>query len=356
MLKLDQAQVPRPAIIIFDMDGTLVDVSQSFREATPAAARQYLRLIGLGAPPLSGDDYDQFKLMGGFNDDWDLTAGYLELLLAGLPPAASLPCPESACPDQEALLVALCVAAAPLAGLTPPRPDFDRLTDAIRAVGGGLAGLRRFTGGRNAHLVCHAGATDKTDLVQRVFEEIYLGTALFARAYGFPPRFYAGPGFIEREQLLIGLDTLETLSHFARLGMATGRAGFEVEPTLARLALERFFAGPGASSIATMSDALAAQTQGGPSLLKPHPYLLQRAADALDPSGRLLTAYVGDTRDDMLAVQRARGGPNARPWLAIGLTTAADKDALRSQFVSLGADAVLEHPDQLVALWGHVAA
>jgi phosphoglycolate phosphatase-like HAD superfamily hydrolase len=366
-------QVPRPAIIIFDMDGTLVDVSQSFREATPAAAGQYLRLLGLQAPSLSGDDYDQFKLIGGFNDDWDLTAGYLELLLAGLPPAAPLSCPESACPDQEALLAALRVAAAPLAGLTPPRPDFDRLTGAIRAAGGGQAGLRRFTGGRNTHLVCHAGSADKTDLVQRVFEEIYLGVSLFSRAYGFPPRFYAGPGFIEREQLLIGLDTLEALSRFARLGIATGRAGFEVEPTLARLGLELFFAGPASSNdsvapgtpaeagpcacpIATMSDALAAQAPGGPSLLKPHPYLLQRAADALDPSGRLLAAYVGDTRDDMIAVQRARTGPNARPWLAIGLTTAADKDGFRSQFVSLGADAVLDHPDQLAQLWERAAA
>jgi phosphoglycolate phosphatase-like HAD superfamily hydrolase len=372
-------QVPRPAIIIFDMDGTLIDVSQSFREAAPAAAGQYLRLLGLQSPPLSGDDYDQFKLMGGFNDDWDLTAGYLELLVAGLPSDAPLSCPESACPDQEALLAALRVAAAPLAGLTPPRPEFDRLTGAIRAAGGGQVGLRRLTGGRNAHLVCHAGAADKTDLVQRVFEEIYIGGDLFAQAYGFPPRFYAGPGFIEREQLLIGLDTLDGLSRFARLGIATGRAGFEVEPTLVRLALERFFAGPalsndalaqgtpavagmpgearpGASSIATMSDALAAQAPGGPSLLKPHPYLLQRAADALDPSGRLLAVYIGDTLDDMIAVQRARTGPNARPWLAIGLTTAADKDGFRSQFVSLGADAVLDHPDQLAKLWEQEAA
>ena len=132
-------QLPRPALIIFDMDGTLVDVSQSYREAAPAAAGQYLRLLGLAAPSLLGADYDQFKLMGGFNDDWDLTAGFLELLLAGLPSAAPLsgsdprsaggPLPHAhdACPDQEALLAALRLAAAPLAGLTPPRPDFDRL-------------------------------------------------------------------------------------------------------------------------------------------------------------------------------------------------------------------------------------
>ncbi len=368
MLKPDQNKLPRPALVIFDVDGTLVDVGRSFREAAPAAARQYLRLLGLDAPALSGDDYDQFKLMGGFNDDWDLCAGYLELLLAGLPLAApltgaplrgngplpgsgSLPYPAGAWPDQEALLAALRLAAAPLAGLTPPRPDFDRLTVAIRKAGGGLAALRGFTGGHNAHLVWHTGSADKTDLVQRVFEELYAGAAIFERAYGYPPRFYAGPGFIERETLLIATATLESLAGFARLGIATGRAAFEVEPTLVRLALARFFAGPAASPIATMSDALAAQAPGGPSLLKPHPYLLQLAADALDPSGRLPAAYVGDTLDDMHAVQRARVAPNARPWLAIGLTTAAGKDDLRSQFFSLGADAVLDHPDQLASLW-----
>ena len=345
-------QLPRPAIIIFDMDGTLIDVSQSYREAAPAAARLYLRLIGLDAPPLSGADFDQFKLMGGFNDDWDLTAGYLELLLAGLPPAAPLPCPADDCPDQDALLAALRAATAPLSGLIPPRPDFDRLTAAIRREGGGTAALRRVTGGRNAHLVCHTGSAERTDLVQRIFEEIYIGPALFAQAYGYPARYYSGPGFAETEQLLISLSTLETLGRFAGLGIATGRASFEVDPTLARLSLERFFtAGRPTSSIATMSDALAARAPGGPSLLKPHPYLLQRAADALDPSGRLLAAYVGDTQDDLIAVQRARLAPNARPWLAIGLTTAANKDVFRSQFVSLGADAVLDHPDELPALW-----
>ena len=32
-------------------------------------------LLGLQPPSLTGDVYDTFKLMGGFNDDWDLTAG-----------------------------------------------------------------------------------------------------------------------------------------------------------------------------------------------------------------------------------------------------------------------------------------
>ncbi len=64
------------------MDGTLIDVTQSYREAAPITAGIYLRLLGLIPPPLTGDLYDTFKRMTGFNDDWDLTAGLLRVLLA----------------------------------------------------------------------------------------------------------------------------------------------------------------------------------------------------------------------------------------------------------------------------------
>ncbi len=79
--------MPHPDIIIFDVDGTLIDVTQSYREAAPITAGIYLRLLGLTPPPLTGDLYDTFKRMTGFNDDWDLTAGLLRVLLANLPAA-----------------------------------------------------------------------------------------------------------------------------------------------------------------------------------------------------------------------------------------------------------------------------
>ena len=95
----------------------------------------------------------------------------------------------------------------------------------------------------------------------------------------------------------------------------------------------------------TMNDALDAQTAGGETLLKPHPYLLHRAADALDPGGRRLAAYVGDAPDDVIAARRADG---VRPWQAIAL---ANTPAQRAYYLSLGADVVLDHPDELLGLW-----
>jgi phosphoglycolate phosphatase-like HAD superfamily hydrolase len=338
------------------MDGTLVDVSQSYREAAPVAAARYLQLLGIVPPPLTGDSYDQFKLMGGFNDDWDLTSGLIELLVSELPPALPVPEPVGGVwPDQAGLLAELQRAAAPLAGLSAPAPDYARVTEAVRAAGGGHAGLRRITGGRNSQLVRHSGSAALGDLVQRVFAEIYLGADFFPRIYHLPARFNDAPGLLHHEELLISIEILERLAAFARLGIATGRADFEMEPALERFDLRRLF--PVSAAIATMNDAVAAQAPGGPSLLKPAPYLLERAADALDPSRRLLAAYVGDTRDDVIAVQRARRPADdpdrpARPWLSIALATAADKARFRAQFLALGADAVLDHPDEIAELWG----
>ena len=49
--------------------------------------RGSIELLGVQPPVLTGDVYDTFKRMTGFNDDWDLTAGLLRVLLASLPPA-----------------------------------------------------------------------------------------------------------------------------------------------------------------------------------------------------------------------------------------------------------------------------
>jgi phosphoglycolate phosphatase-like HAD superfamily hydrolase len=328
--------LPRPELIIFDVDGTLIDVTESYRETSPAAATTYLRLIGLTPPPLTGDLYDTFKGMTGFNDDWDLTAGLLRVLLAGLP--AALPLPARSWTDQGELITALREAVRPIAGQMPPVPAWEPLVTAVRAAGGGLDGLDRVIPKRNAHLVWRTGDAATTDLVQRIFSEHYLGEAVFTDAYGYPPRFQTGPGLRERETMLISPATLEALSNRLRLGIATGRARFEMAPTMAHLRLARYF-----GAVATMSDALEAQAPGGESLLKPHPYLLQRAADALDPSRQAVAAYIGDAPDDILAARRAdAAGP--RRWIAIGIATTP---AQAEHYHQLGADVIVAHPDEL---------
>jgi HAD superfamily phosphatase len=54
-------------VIVFDMDGVLVDVSQSYRETVRATVRHF------GGPDISHDGIQDYKNAGGWNNDWALT-------------------------------------------------------------------------------------------------------------------------------------------------------------------------------------------------------------------------------------------------------------------------------------------
>jgi HAD superfamily hydrolase (TIGR01548 family) len=54
-------------ILVFDMDGVLVDVTESYRETIAATVEHYT-----GARP-TNEQIQQFKNQGGFNDDWELS-------------------------------------------------------------------------------------------------------------------------------------------------------------------------------------------------------------------------------------------------------------------------------------------
>src|SRR4030043_2238761 len=79
-------------LLIFDMDGVLIDVSRSYRETIRQTVLIYLRKclgfeIGIRGS-ISKKDIALFKSIGGFNNDWDLTSGLLLYLLSfsGIPP------------------------------------------------------------------------------------------------------------------------------------------------------------------------------------------------------------------------------------------------------------------------------
>ena len=72
-------------LVVFDMDGVIVDVSKSYRDTV----RQTVRMFFKGAPswdklpdPLfSLDDLAGIKQSGGLNNDWELTYHVLDLLM-----------------------------------------------------------------------------------------------------------------------------------------------------------------------------------------------------------------------------------------------------------------------------------
>ncbi|RYG56529.1 hypothetical protein EON80_29270, partial [bacterium] len=73
--------------VLFDVDGVLLDVTQSFRAAICDTVQHYAvhqLEIESNYPLLTPEETEFFKFAGGFNDDWDLTNAAVMLIVAKL--------------------------------------------------------------------------------------------------------------------------------------------------------------------------------------------------------------------------------------------------------------------------------
>ena len=81
-------------LLIFDMDGVLVDVSRSYRQAIQQTVQIYFETcLGLKKGRrnlITKEDISLLKSTGGFNNDWELTSALILYLLSisGVPPSA----------------------------------------------------------------------------------------------------------------------------------------------------------------------------------------------------------------------------------------------------------------------------
>ncbi len=331
-------------LVLFDIDGVLVDVRPSYYRVILKTVIFYLRNI-LGLP--ARDDLvteahvAAVKRMGGFNNDWYSVVALLQALLAPLPPVYV---------PRETDVDALRRAAASLARL----PDVEErlraaarrflaIESEVRSAGGGLEGVLTVVGTRN-HALIRSGSWDpKDDLVVRIYQEIYLGPTLFEDVYGIPARFYHGLGLINDEVRIISVETVARLAQRYPLGLVTGRPRMEAEYALKSLGLWSYF------RVLVSLDEVRAEMQRRRTeefLGKPHPWSLLEAARVLDPGGNARVVFVGDTSDDMQAAVRARP---LRRTFAVGCTYVHDdvEEAAR-HLREAGADVVIAHPDEVL--------
>ena len=322
-------------LIVFDMDGVIVDVSQSYREAVRRTARLFFKgghaFENLPDPLFPLSDLAFIKQSGGLNNDWDLTFRVINLLfsLVEAPSLANKNEPVDAhrnfvdhCGLDTLARFLKQNSQNPLATLLEQHghADDDRLA------------------------VFYQGDVGSGNIIKQIFQEIYLGHMLFGQTYGIKPHFFTGAGLIERESLFISAEVIEQLAAKNTLAIATGRPKVEADYPLKQFGIGKYF-----DTVLTLDDCLKAEKklahyEGRPvSLSKPHPYMLDTIAAQISPPGALLF-FIGDMPDDMQAAARSKSA-----FKGIGVVfSAPDKKSLSFRLADAGAYRVVDNVKRLL--------
>jgi len=339
-------------VLIFDMDGVLIDVSRSYRKAIQRTIKVYLETC-LGFERnredwVTNEEISLLKSAGGFNSDWDVTSGLLLYLLSisGIPP---LSIRKQLSSIQE--IVNYLKTNSSAARREKPavnRKHLFAFSEKVRSAGGGLRGIRRILGNFWEGWVYRTGNLYRENLVERIFQEIYLGKQ-FTSHYRLPRLFYDnGEGFYLQEKLLIPRRILSSLRKKLKMGIASGRLRFEAE-----LGLKRFCLYPYFESVVTLDECqeeekrIFRSTGRQIKCSKPHPYSILRVVREIGIRNPRC-GYVGDVVDDMVA---ARTAGRHLSILAIGFVGGhPNKKGAKESLLRAGADLVIQNPSELLHL------
>ncbi|MHB8908777.1 MAG: HAD family hydrolase [Syntrophales bacterium] len=317
-----------PKLIVFDMDGVIIDVSRSYREAARKTARRFFQgargFERLPDPLFPLDDLAALKQTGGLNNDWELTFQAISLLFARVRVPLTPESPAGQSSYEE--IIRLC--------------DVSGLADYLASSPAPLMELLAGHGRRSEPFVesCFQGDVGTGNLIKQIFQELYLGRDLFPAVYARETGFCAEEGLIHQESLLIDTAILEGLAPNHILAIATGRPRVEADFPLDNFSLRHYF-----RRIITLDDCTREEErlfheQGRRiSLGKPNPFMLDLIPRLI---GEKFAGcyYLGDMPDDMLAAASSQSG-----YRGIGVVLPSPgQEAVRKALLNAGAAYLLE--------------
>ena len=309
---------PTVDAVIFDIDNVLIDTRRSYLDAIRWTVELYLTQ---GSVPLfhrgrrsksslmlTSHDIDHFKLLGGFNDDWDCCYGLLVYLL-------SLPVPKRTLEELRKKI------------------DLKGLANALPHRPVGVNGIVKSLGRSQQVMI---------EKISRIFQEVYLGAELFEATENKKALHWNKRGLIYKERLIFKASLLKKLqAQGIRLGIATGRPHFEAVLSLKHFGVLQYF-----EAMTTVDEVKKAEREQKQSLRKPNPFSLIQTAKKLGIDRKFL--YIGDLPDDMQAAHQAKKVIDIR---AVAFSSyASDPSAAAEALEKATPDFYLERPSALFRL------
>ncbi|MDI3298302.1 MAG: hypothetical protein QJR08_03935 [Bacillota bacterium] len=316
----------RVGAVVFDVDGVLLDTSDSYPRVI-SEVTQYVLVHDHGWPDtgrlISPGETALFKAAGGFNSDWALTRGAVLFFL------------WKALRLERAAGEAGRLRPGGTAALRGAAPSLEELTRGIQEAGGGIGAEWRWIRERSEPaLLSELEARFDGARVDRLCGEFYAGDRCLAM-FGYPAREWRGPGLCERERPRVDAALLPAR---LRYGLYTGRvAGGETD-----LALER-------AGLAERMTPGAVIT--GDRWRKPDPEGLRAAGRAL---GVEVAIFAGDNVDDAWTVRNYRkvAGDGEPLFLFAGVLGGAPGERAEALFRQAEADLIVAGPNELLRLLG----
>lgn len=289
--------------IIFDCDGVLIDVSNSYDLAIKKTVDFVANKIASINKPLlvTTEMIDSFKKTGGFNDEVNVT--YAMILAAVASEKAGKNFPD---------LVFETAKNADQTGIK----SIEKYLDSIKI---DLTDIKM-------KLVYPAKRFESP--LSSIFDEIFYGADLYIQLYKRSPKFFNGKGLIENDVVLVTKNLLDELhQRFGKkISIVTGRGTIS-----ARHSLEKLFDEFDLKNSKFLEDEPR-------EMAKPNP---QSLISSIKGMGASCSIFVGDSMEDFIMAHKAAESGN--PTLFCGIYgTSKDHEAKRNFFEQKGADMVLE--------------
>ena len=292
--------------IIFDCDGVLIDVSNSYDLAIKKTVDFVLKeMAGIDQPNIvTKDMIDGFKTTGGFNDEVDV-----------------------------AYALILSVVAAKKMNKSITELIFDVIKNADQ---NGITSVERYLDSLKVDLLeirkklAYPGPHD-TNLLYSIFDEIFYGERLYYDLYKRKPKFFNGNGLIDNDIVLAKKELIDELrKKFGnKIAIISGRSKVSAKYSLKQL-FEEF----------DIKNSRFLEDESR-DFAKPNPESLISTIRGLQSS---YSIFVGDSMEDYIMARKADQIGNQTIFCGI-YGTSKDKLAKRNLFEQKKAEIILERID-----------